>query len=231
MDDFQPSIIPALPGSPDPAENPTTDRYIVAALILLAAHFQKSIVAWLERLEQQHYRGQRLAAYRHRHAWKKSDIPHLESLRVNQAARNRMERLEGRGRPVVKPHRPLDDTIIGTLSALQSLFDTAASPSQRRQAVKLWPWWNHYVEALYRGEHELAKSRGLKSPSTEAELAVGTALGMSPASVHGVCGKIRKMRAEDAESANFPRLTLAEYEEWMRTGINCWNSRLESSTN
>jgi hypothetical protein len=230
MDDFRHSVISALPSTTDQAEKSAMDRHIVAGLILLAAYFQKSIVAWLERLEQQHYRGQRLAAYRRRHAWKKSDIPHLESLGVNQAARSRMGRLEGRGRPVVKPHRPLDDMIISTVSALQSLFDTAALPSQRRQAFKLWLWWSHYVEALYRGEHEIAKSRGLKSPSTEAELTVGAALGISSASVHSICGKIRKMRAEDAESANFPSLTLAEYEGWMQTGINCWDSRLESST-
>jgi hypothetical protein len=230
MDDVQPSIVPASVSGE--AENPVTNRYIFAAAAVMAVvYFQKSVVALLERIEQQHYRGQRLAAYRRRHAWKKSDIPHLESLGVNQAARSRMERLEGRGRPVVKPHRPLDATIIKTVSALQSLFDAAASPGQRRQAFKSWPWSDHYVEALYRGEHELAKSRGLKSPSTEAELAVGTALGMSPASVHGICGKIRKMRAEDAESANFPSLTLAEYERWMQTGVNCWDSRLESSTN
>jgi hypothetical protein len=173
MDEFQPSILPAsITGE---TENPVTDPYIFAAVVLAAAYFQKSIVAWLERLEQQHYRGQRLAAYRRRRAWKKSDIPHLESLGVNQAARNRMERLEGRGRPVVKPHRPLDDTIVRIFGALQSLFDAAAPPSQRRQAFKLWPWWNHCVEALYRGEYELAKSRGLKSPSAEAEIAVGTA--------------------------------------------------------
>jgi hypothetical protein len=228
MDHFQPSIVPPMSGIADETETPAADHYIVfAAVALAAAFYSKSIVTWLEGLEQKYYRGQRLAAYRRRHAWKKSDIPRLESLGVNRAARSRMEHLEGRGRPVVRPHRPFDDTIMRAFGAFRALVDTAASPSQRRQAVKLWPWWSHYVEALYRGEHELAKGRRLKSPSTEAELSVGAALGISSASVHGICGKIRKMRAEDPESANFPSLALAEYEEWMRTGKNCWDLRPE----
>jgi hypothetical protein len=222
MDEIQPSIMPALQSVGNDPSEPRMDRYIIfGAVVLGLVFFQKSIMAWLERLEQQNYRGQRLAAYRRRHQWKKSDIPHLKSLNVNVAAQRRLGRLEGLGRPVVKPHRPFDHTILEALSAVQPLFDESASVSQRRQAFKSWPWWSHFVEALYRGEHELAKGQDIRSPSTEAELAVGSALGISPASVHSVCGKIRKMRADDAESANFPSLTLVEYEKWMQTGISC----------
>lgn len=223
MDDVQPSIVPAIPGSTGEANAQAAGQYVVVGAVLLIAYFQRSIVAWLGKLEQRHYRGQRLSAYRRRREWKKSDIPHLESLGVTQAARNRMERVSGRGRPVVKPHRPLDSAILETIGTLQPLFDKAASPGQRRQAFKSWPWWDHYVEALYRGEYYLAKGRGLKSPSTEAEDAIGVALGISSASVHGICGRIRKMRADDAESANFPTLTLADYDDWMQTGVCCWD--------
>lgn len=220
MDNVQPS---SVRGTTREKNAQAAGQYIIAGAVLLIAHFQKSIIAWLEKLERQHYRGQRLAAYRRRHEWKKGDIPHLESLGVTQAARSRMARVSGRGRPVVKPHRPLDTAILETIGALQPLFDEAALPQQRRQAFKSWRWWDHFVEALYRGEHELAKGRDCKGPSTEAEYAVGAALGISQASVHAICGKMRKMRADDPESANFPRLTLADYERWMQTGICCWD--------
>jgi hypothetical protein len=189
----------------------------VVGLVIFA-----SLASWAENIERRHHRAQLLAAYRRRHAWKKSDIPRLKSLDVNSAARRRMERLAGRGRPVVRPHQPLDVAIVEKVAAFRSLVDPDASPNQRRQAIKVWPWWQHYVEALYRGEHALAKGRGTKSASTEAEISVGKALGISSAAVHSICGEIRRMRKDDKGAANFPPMTLAEYESWMETGKDRW---------
>ena len=185
---------------------------------LVALSIGKTLVTWAQNVERRHHRAQLLDAYRRRKAWKKSDIPRLESLGVNAAARRRMERLAGRGRPVVRPHQPLDVAVVTKFNALRSLFDPEASPEERRQALKLWPWWPHYVEALYRGEYAIAKQRGAKGASVETELTVGKALGISSAAVHSLCGGIRRMRKDDAESANFPAMTLAEFETWMRTG-------------
>jgi hypothetical protein len=197
---------------------------MIVVVALFSAY--QSLEAWAENLERQHRRSQLLAAYRRRHAWKKSDIPHLRSLDVNSAAQHRMKRLVGRGRPVVKPHRPLDAVIINKVEAFQALADPNASPDKRRRAFKQWPWWSHYVEALYRGEHALAKDRGAKGASTEAEIVVGRALGISAATVHSICGEIRRKRKEDSESANFPAMTLAEYEGWMESETSLLEARL-----
>jgi hypothetical protein len=91
-------------------------------------------------------------------------------------------------------------------------------PEQRRKALKLYPWWSHNVEALYRGEHALAKEAGIAGPSGHAERLVGQALGISSATVHKICGDIRRKRKEWDGSANFHAMTLAEYQNWMETG-------------
>ncbi len=49
-------------------------------LLLAVCLAYESIQAWAARLEEDHHRGQLLAAYRRRHAWKKSDIPRLQLL-------------------------------------------------------------------------------------------------------------------------------------------------------
>lgn len=176
-------------------------RNIGAALFgIIALAIYKSLETWAEKYR----RGQLLAAYRRRHAWKKSDIARLEALGVNATARRRMEHLTGRGRPVVNELRPLDEEIIEKLKAVQLLTDPKASPALRRQAFKMWPWWPHYVEALYRGEHAKAKAECIKSPSEEAERSVGRTLGISAATVHSICGEIRRKRKDDPRVRKFP---------------------------
>jgi hypothetical protein len=93
--------------------------------------------------------------------------------------------------------------IVTKLSAFQSFVDPDVSPDKRRRAFKTWPWWQHYVEALYRGEHALAKDRGTRSASIEAEESVGRTLGISASTVHTICGGIRRMRKADEGSAKF----------------------------
>jgi len=184
--------------------------------------FRQHLVSLAEEADRQHRRAERLAAYRLRHSWKKSDIPRLKTLDVNRAARRRMERVTGRGRPVVRPHKPLVLGVARKFHDLEPLFNSRSEPQKRRRAFKLWPRYQHYVEALYRGEHALAKEQGIPGPSVEAERRVGEAMGISLATVHAICGKIRRMRKEWDDSANFPPITLIAYDKWMKTGEHPW---------
>lgn len=179
-----------------------------------------AICQLMESAERRYNRGQLLAAYRRRREWKKSDLTRLQSLGVNKAAQSRMARLLGTGRPVVKPHLPMGELVVSKFNAFALLVDSSASVEDRKRAFREWPWWPHYVEALYRGEHEIAVSQDLKGPSNEAEIAVGNELGISAASVHQICGEIRRMRKEDEGSANFPSMTLNEYRRLMVRGFN-----------
>lgn len=213
---------------PEDSHNFVIAWALLLGLVIYSAY--QSLETWGRNLERQHHRAELLAAYRRRHDWKKSDIPRLQSLGINSVAQRRMDRLAGRGRPVVKPHQPLDVEIINKLNAFQLLTDPDAAPNMRRQAFKLWPWWSHYVEALYRGEHAIAKERGTKGASTEAENLVGRALGISAAKVHSICGQIRRKRKECADSANFPAMTLAEYESWIESESSLFEARLHQQT-
>ncbi len=194
----------------------------VAAIAALAERALMACAKWLESVvtdaERAHHRGELLAAYRRRASWKKADVPRLQSLGVNAAARRRVPLLKGRGRPVVTACQPLWPTVAERLAALQPLISTDSSPQERRRALRLWPWWQHHVEALYRGEHELAKTKGVAGPSRYAEEVVGNALSISPATVHNICGAIRRKRREWDGAANFPPMTLREFDHWMNTG-------------
>jgi hypothetical protein len=189
--------------SPSVSAELEVEQMLAGLFIVVLASLKQSPVSWAENLERAYLHAQLLAAYRLRHAWRKSDIPRLKSLGVNSSALTRIERLAGRGRPVVRPYQPLDVAIVTKLSAFQSFVDPDVSPDKRRRAFKTWPWWQHYVEALYRGEHALAKDRGTRSASIEAEESVGRTLGISASTVHTICGGIRRMRKADEGSAKF----------------------------
>ncbi len=139
---------------------------IILVLIFAYGEFEE----WLNDLERRHDRAERLDAYRRRHAWKNSDMRNLLSLDVGVPAKNRMKRLVGTGRPVVKPHRPFVQEVADKLSAVKALLDPDTSVEKRRKAFKQWPWWPHFVEALYRGEYALAKDRRVRGASAETEI-------------------------------------------------------------
>jgi hypothetical protein len=179
-------------------------------MVVLAAVYQALLKA-----ERDHLRGELLAAYRRRRHWKKSDVKNLKSLGVNNAALKRMDRLVGTGRPVVPPHRPFDEAVLTKISAFLTLFGDDGSADNRKQALRQWPWWPHYLEALYRGEHALAKEQGIPGPSDYAERLVGRELGISPATLHRICGEIRRKRKEWDGAADFPPITLSEFRDWM----------------
>jgi hypothetical protein len=142
----------------------------------------------------------------------------LLSIGVNEAAKRRMAALKGKGRPVVKPRRTLENLLRDKLTTWSIPFRDDATPNERRRSFKVWPWWKHHVEALYRGELERARAKRIKGPHDYAERAVADALRVSQGTVRAVCGGIRAMRREDAESANFSPMVLAEYEKWMERG-------------
>jgi hypothetical protein len=192
--------------------------WVVALLVAFMA---------LLKAERDHHRGELLAAYKRRKQWKKSDVQNLNSLGVNKIALRRIEKLVGTGRPVVPPHQPFGDVAAKKLVAFLALCDERSSAEQRKQAFKQWPWWPHYVEALYRGEHALAKTRGIAGPSEHAERLVGSELGISASTVHRICGEIRRKRKEWDGAADFPAMTLSEYRGWMEAG-NFAEARLAS---
>ena len=191
----------------------------IRGLLDLAARFVRAIAEAADRADRAHDRAQRLEAYRRRREWKQSDIPRLESLGVNAAARSRMERLPSlRGRPTIRAHSPLAEVILAKAGALGSMYDPLGTPASRLKALKAFPWWMHHAEALYRGVHEEARRRCLPGPADHAERVVGRALGISPSSLRSLCGAVRAMRARDEACANFPAVTMAQYEEWLLTG-------------
>lgn len=197
-----------------------TNFLIVVGLGVLAIH--GSINAMAQDMDRRHRRAERLAACKRRRDWKVSDIPRLKTLGVSPAALKRMDRLTGRGRPVVKAHQPLEVALLANLRTVQILFDPKCSPTERKRAFRAYPWRDHHIEALYRGERDLARARGIASPADYSETIVGDALGISAAKVHAVCNKIRRMRQEWDGSANFPPMLLVDYERWMETGKADW---------
>lgn len=191
----------------------------IGGFVLFIDRTLKAIMEAADHADREHNRAELLQAYRRRHQWKRSDIPRLESLGVNAAARSRMRRLPSRrGRPSVRPHISLAQLILVKANALGTVFDPNITPSSRRRALKNSPWWKHYAEALYRGEREEARATGVPGPADHAERVVGRALGISPSSLRSICRPIRRMRDRHEPCANFPMMTLADYEGWMLTG-------------
>ena len=189
-------------------------------------HIHGGIRTAAERAERDHHRGRLLTAYRARHKWRAGDVHALESLDANEVAHRRVSRLTGGGRPVVRRHRPLWETVGERLATVSHLFAKEATAAQRRQAFFHWPWWKHHVEALYRGELDAARAAGTKGAHDAAERAVADAIRVSPGRVHAVCSEVRALRREDALAADFPSMALAEYEDWMERGG--WPARLEA---
>lgn len=217
-----------------PLEQPGQDQTkgILDELLSVAAAVGRAYLAFCDELqaaahkaERDHLRGERLAAYRTRHRWRAGDVGPLLSIEVNEVAQRRMAALKGRGRPVVRPHRPLGTVLHEKLTTGLCLFREDATSDERRRAFRTWPWWKHRVEALYRGELELARAKRIKGAHDHAEKAVADALRMSQGKIHAICGEIRALRRKDAEAADFPSMTLAEYEGWMERGE--WPRRLD----
>ena len=177
---------------------------------------QKAATNW-HRADQEGRRTALLQAYKLRHKWKKSDVPHLLALGVNATAVMRIERIKiltHRGRPIVRPYRPLAETI----EALAPLFHEATQPTVRVQKLKTTPWWPYFVEALYRGEYEVAKKEHRNSASDYAERCVGDTLNISSALVRKLSGEVRRKRKFGAALPDTPGITVADFQVWKETG-------------
>jgi hypothetical protein len=101
---------------------------------------------------------------------------------------------------------------------LIAAFQVKATRKERLFAIKYLVWWPHYVEAVYRGEYAIAKASGLRSPAEATEEKIANALCVSSAVVRKLCTKVRRLRQEDPEAANFPPGTLAGFMEWLEEG-------------
>lgn len=177
-----------------------------------------SLLALLnELIDREHERAKLLAAYRLRHRWKASDAARLRQLKLSPVAERRVSQLNGRGRPIVTHATPLSNFLQKALHSMKAL-DEKASPGDRLAAIKKMHWWPHYVEAVYRGEYKAAKAGGLGSAAETTEELIAKNLGISSAVVRKLCTKIRKMRGEDFDAANFPPARLCDFIDWIRSG-------------
>lgn len=177
-----------------------------------------SLLAVFEKvIEEGHERAKLLAAYRLRHRWKAGDQARLRQLKLSPVAERRVLQLAGRGRPVVTHVTPAS-TFLQKALDLMTALDEKASLKDRRAAIKKTHWWPHYVEAVYRGEYEAAKAKGLKAAAETTEELLANNLCLSSAKVRKLCGEIRKMRSEDFSAANFPPARLCDFMDWIRSG-------------
>lgn len=168
-------------------------------------------------IDQVHERAKLLAAYRLRHRWKASDIAKLRQLNLSPVAERRIALLEGLGRPVITHATPASKFAQKAV-AMMTVLNEQTSPSHRLASIKHTHWWPHYVEAIYRGEYEAIKAQGLGSPSEKVEEIIAENLGISSAVVRKICTKVRRIRSDDFESANFPSARICDFMDWMRTG-------------
>jgi len=111
-----PVLLPPDPVSERPEADYAKEVFVnLAAVALLVSDAYLVLCRWAKETERKareaHLRGERLAAYRTRHKWKAGDVRPLLSLGPNEVAQRRMAALNGKGRPVVRPHRPLDDLL------------------------------------------------------------------------------------------------------------------------
>ena len=159
--------------------------------------FEQALRSAWANAEDAHRRAARLNAYRQRKRWKGGDAKRLRTIGLGKAGLRRLERMKlakPRGRPVVPAYVPLADRLamLGRLS--NRLFDPSTPPYLRRRALQTTPWCEYFVEAVYRGEYEVAKAAGVPSPSFQAERATGQAVGLEPDSVRRIAGVVRRMR-------------------------------------
>jgi hypothetical protein len=178
----------------------------------------KAIIHALVPVERSNERAELLAAYRVRHRWKASDAARLRTLPLSPVAERRIAKLSGRGRPSVSVHTDVATKVASKVLPLLAGFQPNAQRKTRFAAIKQMPWWPHYVEAVYRGEHEIATSGHFPSAAERTEQMIADALCLSTSTVRKLCGQVRRLRKDDFESANFPTATLAGFMEWIDTG-------------
>ena len=190
--------------------------FVATGYKLMNAFTQKILIIW-QHTERGLHRDDLLYAYKHRTKWKKSDILRLLDLDVNKMARKRIEKLQALakcGRPIVRVSRPL----IETISTYAPLFRQETNSSARIRLLKTTIWWPYFVEALYRGEYEIAREEHQKSPSDSAERAAGRTLGVSPELIRKLSGEVRSKRKFGTALPDTPPITAEDFKVWAETG-------------
>ena len=133
-------------------------------------------------------------------------------------AARRAARLSGRGRPVVAAHTDAVTGLAIKILPLIVAFQAKATRKERLLAIKYLVWWPHYVETVYRGEYAIAKANGLSRPTEATEENIADALCISSAVVRKLCIKVRQLRQEGPEAADFPPGALGGFLEWIEEG-------------
>jgi hypothetical protein len=180
-------------------------------------------------LEEAHRNGARLRAYRKRHHWRKADVVRLLNLGVNKAAQQRMARMlqsKSPGRGVVIPYIPLCESILIWARQFQEFGAPATHPNIRLAFLKSTPWWPNFIEMMYRAELAVLQQDrrrhvqefGREKPSELAECAVSEVVGLSPASVHALCRRVRHERKHGPPKD--PALPVSEFKRVLATGDN-----------
>lgn len=192
-------------------------------MVVLIAFVVLYFLGGCEAAREGHRKRALLKVYRRRHQWKKADLPRLRQLGVSDDATRRIERiandkLGGRGRGVVDEFHPIGDGFEAEAEKVWALIDPTASARDRVSALRQTELLPDVAEALYRGEHALARKAGQKSPAEVAEQRVAACLGLSQARVHKLCGKVRRNRRSSEGAKEPDPLSVHEFESWSATG-------------
>lgn len=193
------------------------------AIVVLIAFVVLYLLGGCEAARESHRKRALLKAYRRRHRWKKADIPRLRRLGVSDDAMRLIERmasdkLGGRGRGVVDEFQAIGDGFEAEVEKVWSLIDPTTSARERVSVLRQTELLPDVAEALYRGEHTLARKAGQKSPAEVAEQRVAACLGLSQARVHKLCGKVRHNRRSSEAAKEPDPLSVHEFESWSATG-------------
>jgi hypothetical protein len=199
-----------------PLDNLSTTTVAIVILII-------ALICWVQKLPETHRQAARLRAYQRRSQWRKADLRHLERLGVHVSTPRlkQIETSKAPGRGVVRRYHSPDVMLRAGMMHFNAIFGSTTMPNARLHYLKKIPsLWNRVVEALYRGEHSLRKASRQRAPSVAAEEAVAQGLGLSSATVHKRCSKVRRER--QGASPDFPALTLWQFEKWRQDGDLIW---------
>jgi hypothetical protein len=146
-----------------------TSSTSIAGAITAVATLLNRLITSLEQARENHKRRAKLDAYQVRNSWKASDKNKIEQLDPSDAVRRRLERLSGRGRPVIKDYVSLDNGIRNALFAINQFYGPATSPQLRLMILKKTPWLPHFIDAVYSTEHAAIRARTRRHAAEDAK--------------------------------------------------------------
>lgn len=198
------------------------------AMLSLAVRIRRALEDIVLQVEETCRRGQishrraaLLHAYRLRRKWRKADARRLHEIGVSASALTHLQRVKAGkspGRGVVQQYEPLGAAISRLAAMVEAACDPKTASYDRIKILKRTPWWPYFVESLYRGERADAKRKGAKEPSVTAERSVADCTGLTDATVHKLCEKVRRERREGNAPPDSPSLRVTEFKAWMLSG-------------